>query len=55
MSLLDCLLMTLFNAAICIALPKLISLFQQATANSNKKSQRNYTTQNTTTKAPSFP
>ena len=55
MSLLDCLLMTLFNAAICVALPKAISLFQQQEANSNKKSQLDYTPQNTTTKAPSFP
>ena len=29
MSLVDCLLMTLFNAAICITLPKGISLLQQ--------------------------
>jgi hypothetical protein len=29
MSLVDCLLMTLVNAVICISLPKLISLLQQ--------------------------
>ena len=55
MSLLDCLLMTLFNAAICVALPKLIFLIQQATANSTKKAQPNYAPQNTTAKAASFP
>lgn len=39
MTLLDCLVMTLLNAAICVALPKLISLFLQETANSTKKVQ----------------
>ena len=55
MSLLDCLLMTLFNATICVTLPKVISLIQQATANSTKKSQPEYAPQNPTTKAASFP
>lgn len=55
MSLLDCLLMTLFNAAICLALPKAISLIQQEKANSNKKPQPDYAPQHTSTKAPSFP
>jgi hypothetical protein len=42
MSLLDCLLMTLFNAAICVALPKAIYLMQQQKANSSQKSQPKY-------------
>lgn len=49
MSLLDCLLMTLFNAGICLALPKLISLMQQQKANSSQKSQPEYAPLNTPT------
>ncbi len=40
MSLVDCLLMTLFNAAICITLPKAIFLFQQAGTNRTLRRDR---------------
>ncbi|MFB2975396.1 hypothetical protein [Microseira sp. BLCC-F43] len=55
MSFVDCLLMTLFNAAFCIALPKVIFLMQQEKANRRKQSQLDYVPEHHTTKVPSFP
>ena len=55
MGLMDGVLLTLINAAICIALPKLLSLIPQDKAEQNSSSSPELTAQESNSKVPSFP
>ena len=55
MGLIDCLLLTLINAVICITLPKLLSLMKPNNTNSTAPSSPEFTAQEVQSKVPSFP
>lgn len=54
MNFIDCALLTLFNAGVCIALPKLLSLATTPRPRS-KSPQKTLTVQELTTNVPAFP
>ncbi|MBW4575358.1 MAG: hypothetical protein KME08_08760 [Aphanothece sp. CMT-3BRIN-NPC111] len=55
MGLIDCLLLTLINAVICITLPKLLSLMKPNNINGTAPSLPNHTLQEAQSEVPSFP
>lgn len=54
MSFIDCLLLTLFSAAICITLPKMLALIEQNKINKKTNLKPEFKSKETSSKVPSL-